>query len=96
MVIRFYNNLLSQASRRMATGLVTVGLLLLGFGMLIIALPELFAFLAALVFFMAGLGCAVSGIKIYWAQRRIDRMASHPSEPMRHNVRIHTTHFEDF
>ncbi len=95
MVIRFYNSMLSQASRRMATGLVTVGLLLGGFGILIIALPELFAFLAALVFFIVGLGCALSGARIYWAQRRIDHMESPPSDSIRQNVRIHTSHFED-
>jgi hypothetical protein len=70
-------------------------MLLLGFGLLIIALPELFALLAALVFFIAGVGSVLSGIRIYWTQRRIDRMTSHTSESKRHNVRIHTTHFED-
>ncbi len=40
----------------MASGILVVGLLLIGFGMLILALPELFAFLAAAVFFVAGGG----------------------------------------
>jgi len=54
----FYTNAVSQATRKAAMGIFVVGLLLIGFGILILALPELFAMLAALIFFIAGLGCA--------------------------------------
>ena len=54
MPFRFYTNILSQASRTMASGIMVVGLLLIGFGVVIIALPELFAYLAATVFFSLG------------------------------------------
>jgi len=68
MPLRFYTNMMSQASRSVASGILVVGLLLIGFGTLIIALPELFAFLAAAVFFIAGAGCSIVAIKILWVQ----------------------------
>jgi hypothetical protein len=92
MSFRFYTNFLSQASRSVASGILVVGLLLIGFGMLILALPELFALLAAAVFFTAGVGCAVAAIKIFWLQRRLDRFHGHGDQVdvYRRNVRIHT------
>lgn len=91
MPLHFYSNVLSRASRTAASGIMVVGLLLIGFGMLIIALPELFAFLAAAVFFIAGAGCAIVAVKIFWMQRRLDRLASHDDlDAYRKNVRIHS------
>ena len=90
MPFRFYTNLLSQASRSVASGILVVGLLLIGFGVIIVALPELFAYLAAMVFFVAGLGCAATAAKILWAQRRIDRLNGDDLDVYRKNVRIHT------
>ena len=92
MVFRYYTNAVSQASRRVASAIMVVGLLLIGFGVLIIALPELFAFLAAAVFFMAGAGCGLTAFKIYWAQRQVDRMDANQPQVYRQNVRIHTHH----
>ena len=89
MVFRFYSNTLSQASRTVAAGIMIVGLLLIGFGVLIAALPEFFAYLAAFVFFFAGIGCGVTAIKIFWAQQRLDRMTSDDANAYRKNVRIH-------
>ena len=90
MPFRFYTNYLAQASRTAASGILVVGLLLIGFGMLILALPELFAFLAAAVFFVAGAGCAVAALKIFWFQRRLDRFHAGEVDVYRRNVRIHT------
>jgi hypothetical protein len=91
MPFHVYSNMLSRASRSVASGILVVGLLLIGFGMLILALPELFAFLAAAVFFIAGAGCAGVAIKIFWMQRRLDRITSPDgSDAYRKNVRIHT------
>jgi hypothetical protein len=90
MPFRFYTNILSQASRSVASGIMVVGLLLIGFGVIIVALPEFFAYLAALVFFIAGVGCAATALKIYWAQRRIDRFQADDLDVYRKNVRIHT------
>ncbi len=85
----FYTNAVSQATRKAAMGIFVVGLLLIGFGILILALPELFAMLAALIFFIAGLGCAGTAIKIYLAQKRIDKFNSNDSDDYRRNVQIH-------
>ncbi len=90
MSFRFYTNVLSQASRTMASGILAVGLLLVGFGVVIIALPELFAYLAATVFFLVGAGCTATAVKIFWAQRRIDRLNADDLDVYRKNVRIHT------
>jgi hypothetical protein len=90
MPFRFYTSILSQASRSVASGIMVVGLLLIGFGVIIVALPELFAYLAAMVFFVAGIGCAATALKIFWAQRRIDRLHADDLDVYRKNVRIHT------
>lgn len=95
MVFRYYTNAVSQASRSVASAVMVVGLLLIGFGVLIIALPELFAFLAAAVFFIAGAGCGLTAIRIFWAQRQIDRMDSNQPQVYRQNVRIHTHNHTD-
>jgi len=86
MIFRHYSNALSQASRAVASGLLVVGMLLIGFGVLIAALPELFAYLAAVLFFVAGVGCGATALKIFWAQHQGDE-AEGPG-PMRHNVRV--------
>ncbi len=86
MVLRFYTNTISQASRNFAAGLFVVGLLLVGFGFLVFVLRDLFALLAAAVFVIAGAGCGITALKIYLFQRRIDH--STPREPYRENVRI--------
>ncbi len=95
MPFRFYTNMLSQTSRSVASGIMMLGLLLIGFGITIIALPALFAYLAAMVFFVAGAGCAATALKIFWAQRRIDRFHDDDLDVYRKNVRIHTgEHYE--
>ncbi len=81
--------MVSQASKSIAAWTFVLGLGLIGFGMLIIALPELFAFLAALIFFIAGFGVAMTALKNYLAQRQIDKMTEDLDDDMRHNVRIH-------
>ena len=82
----------------MAAGIFIVGLLLIGFGVIIIALPELFAMVAAVIFFIAGVGCGITAIKIFLVLRKLNKINSddspHPSEGWgsqgyRENVRIH-------
>jgi hypothetical protein len=91
MPFRFYSSLFSQASRTAALGILVIGLLLIGFGMLIMALPELFALLAAAVFFIGGLGCAATALKLLWAQRQFRKFTSDDNlSTYRQNVRIHT------
>jgi 4-hydroxybenzoate polyprenyltransferase len=90
MVFHYYTNAVSNASRGLARWLFILALFLIGFGVLILAFPEVFAFLAALVFFITGLGVAGTAIKIYLAQRKFDKMNPPESQPYRENVRIHT------
>jgi hypothetical protein len=95
MGFRFYTNVVSQASRNFAAGLFIAGLLLIGFGFLVYILRDLFAILASIVFFMAGLGCGITAVKILWAQHRLDKAASDDSQPYRENVRIHIEDHQD-
>jgi len=92
MVFRSYTNIFSRASRPIATGIFILGLLLIGFGVLIIALPELFALLAAMVFFAAGAGCAITAVKIFIAQRRLNKFWRKQPQDYRKNVQIHSNH----
>jgi len=93
MIFRFWTNAISQASRGLAAGIFVVGLLLTGFGIVILALPEVFAFLAAAVFFIAGIGCAITSVKIFLAQRRLDKLADSKSYDYRENVEIYTEQY---
>jgi hypothetical protein len=96
MSFRFYTNMISQASRNFAAGLFITGLLLIGFGFLVYVLRDLFAVLASIVFFVCGIGCGITAIKIFLAQRELDKMSS--DEGMagyRRNVRIHTEEYYD-
>lgn len=95
MSFRFYTNVISQASRTVAASIFVVGLLLVGFGVIIAALPEIFAYLAAAMFFVAGIGCAITAVKIFWAQRKLDKLASDDSPGCRRNVRIHIENHQD-
>ena len=47
----------SVMSRRAATGLALVGLLLVGFGILVLLFPLALAVFVAIVFFLAAMGC---------------------------------------
>ena len=95
MSFRFWTNAVCQASRRIAAGIFIVGLLLIGFGVIILALPEIFAFLAAAVFFIAGVGCGITAVKIFLAQRELDKTTCDDSEDYRVNVQIHTEEHHD-
>jgi hypothetical protein len=95
MSLRFWMDLISQTSRGIAAGIFIVGLLLIGFGVIILALPEIFAFLAAAVFFIAGTGCGILAIRIFLAQKRMDKLNSDDSGAYRSNVKIHTEEYND-
>lgn len=89
MAFRFYRNVICQASRNIAAAIFVVGLLLIGFGVVILAAPAIFAFLAAMIFFIAGIGCAVTAAKIFWAQRQFGKLNHDDSQAYRRNVKIH-------
>ena len=91
MSFRFYTNVISQATRTIAAGIFIVGMVLIGFGFMTYLLPKFFATLAAVVFFIAGLGCGITAVKIFLAQRKLDKMSSEDGiTGYRRNVRIHT------
>jgi hypothetical protein len=70
-------------------------MVLIGFGFMIYLLPKFFATLAAIVFFVAGIGCAVTAVKIFLAQKRLDKINSDGSQDYRENVQIHIEeHFD--
>ncbi len=87
MIFKYYNNFVTQASRHLAAWLFLVGLLLIGFGVLIFVLRDFFAFLAAVVFFIAGVGCGITALKMYIASWLIDR--ARRKGQYRDNVEIH-------
>jgi hypothetical protein len=89
MSFRFYTNAISEASRAFATSIFVVGMVLIGFGFMIYLLPKLFATLAAIVFFVAGIGCVITAVKIFIAQKRLDKINSDGSQDYRDNVQIH-------
>ncbi|MGB7581792.1 MAG: hypothetical protein WBL85_05020 [Sedimentisphaerales bacterium] len=88
MSFQFYSNVISQASRRIAGGIFATGLMLIGFGLLIYLMPKLFATIAAILFFVAGIGTCVTAVKIFAVQRRIDKNINNESTEYRENVRI--------
>ena len=95
MSFRFYTNLISQASRNFAAGLFVTGLLLIGFAFLVYVLRDLFAMLAAAIFVFAGIGCTVTAGRIFFAQRRIDKVSRDGGDSYRQNVRIHVEEHYD-
>ena len=95
MSFRFYSDAVSRASRSVAAGIFIVGLLLIGFGVIIIALPEIFALLAAAVFFIAGLGCGVTALKIFLASGKLGKTSGDDSTAHRKNVQIHIEEHHD-
>jgi len=95
MSFRFYTNAVSRASRAFAAGTFVIGLLLIGFGVIILALPKIFAYLFAAVFFFAGIGCAITAVRISLALRKFNKTASDDSQDHRVNVRVHIDDHHD-
>lgn len=95
MSFRLYTNAVSRASRAFAAGTFVIGLLLIGFGTIILALPKIFAYLFAAVFFFAGIGCAITAVKIFLALRKLNNVDSDDSQDRRVNVRVHTDDHHD-
>jgi len=87
-MFNFHSGFFSQATKNVAKGSFIAGLFLIGFGMLVFVLRDLFAFIAAAIFFMAGFSAIGYSIKLFWASRRMkDPGNSHNG--YRDNVRIH-------
>ena len=95
-MFKMYSNMLGLASMKMAKGAFVTGLLLIGFGILIIAMPDFFAWLAAIVFFIAGLSSISVAVKILLAKKKMNQFAENVNNAYRENVNIHIdSEFED-
>ena len=94
-MFRFDSNLFSQATRGMAKGSFFTGLLLIGFGMLVFVLRDVFAIIAAAIFFMAGISAILYSIKLFWVSSQM-RKSGDSRDGHRDNVQIHyrEEHFE--
>jgi Na+-transporting methylmalonyl-CoA/oxaloacetate decarboxylase gamma subunit len=79
---------ISQATKNFARGTFLLGLFLIGFGVLILALPAVFAFLAAMVFFIGGFGAVITAVKMFLANRRMEKMNRDDRNDYRENVRV--------
>jgi len=89
MSFHFFTNMVSMASRKVAGWVLSVGLFLIFFGLLIIAYPKFFAAVAAIFFFIAGGGLVLTAVKIFLAQRKWRKTLEQSSDVYRENVRIH-------
>jgi hypothetical protein len=72
-----------------------LGLLLIGFGMLVFILRDLFALLAAAVFFIGGFSAIGYAIKLFVAAHRMKRGGSSPDGAYRENVNIRIDEHHD-
>jgi hypothetical protein len=91
MSFQFYSNVISQASKRVAGGIFTTGLALIGFAVCIYLFPALFATIVAVILCAMGIGACVTAVKIYIAQRAINKeicREENESDDYRRNVRI--------
>lgn len=86
-MFRFYThgNPVSDAAKGLAKGAFVVGLLLIGFGLLVFILRDLFAFIAAAVFFLAGFSAIGYAVRLFILQHKIKQS----DNLYRENVEIH-------
>ncbi len=84
-MFRFYSNQLSQATRKISASVFVVGLMLIGFGLLILALRDLFVLLAASLFFIAGIGTISYAVRLFFAAGKMSK----GDDAFRDNVKIH-------
>ncbi len=89
MVFRYYTNAISQATKAVAKGILLAGLVLIGLGALILALPELFAALVAALLIVVGLGCVATAGRIFFQNRKMEKQGSSDPDAYRENAQIH-------
>ena len=85
----FMQDGLSQATKGIARVSFFFGLALIGFGMLVFVLRDIFALLAAGIFFIAGFSAICYGCKLFWAVRKFNRASGSGENAYRENVQIH-------
>lgn len=74
-MFRFFlqNDPLRRATRSMAKGSFFGGLILIGLGLLVWVLKEIFAIIAMIIFFMAGFSAIGYSIKLFIVQHQMKR-----------------------
>ena len=82
----FSQDAASQVTKGLAKGSLITGLFLIGFGMLVFILRDLFAFLAAAIFFMAGFSAIGYAIRLFIASGK----GRNKDAAYRENVSIRT------
>ncbi len=96
MAFRFYSNQLSQATRGVAGWIFMAGLFLVGFGLLVILLQDVFVFIAAGMFFLFGFSVMVYAVKLYLAARRMGKsVGDEGAEAYRENVKGRIEHRDE-
>ena len=85
-MFQFHSNHFSQATKGFAKGSFFMGLFLIGLGMLVFVLRDIFAFLAAGIFFLAGFSAIGYSIRLLIAARRMGKSSK---DGYRENVQIH-------
>ncbi len=96
MVVRFYSDQLSQATKGVAGWIFMAGLFLVGFGLLVILLQDVFVFIAAGLFFLFGFWVMVYAVKLYLAARRMGRsVPDEQTEAYRQNVQVRIEHRQE-
>lgn len=93
MVFRFYSSQLSQATKSIAGWIFVLGLIIIGFGMLVLLLRDIFIFVAAGLFFVAGFGVMSYAVRLFIAACRMGKDINGNSPNVyRENVKIHSDH----
>lgn len=87
MFFNFYSGSLNQISKSYAKGLFVLGLVLIGFGILVWIFKEVLALIAAAIFMFVGAVCCFNAIKIF-----IKAMKSYKDDNggRSDNIKIHT------
>ena len=95
MVFRFYSDQLSQATRGVAGWIFMAGLFLVGFGLLVILLQDIFVFIAAGMFFLFGFCVMYYAVRLYLAARRMGKgIPDEQTEAYRENVKVRIENHE--
>lgn len=90
---KFESNPLTRATAGAAAAVFVIGMLLLGFALLIYALRALFGMIVSVFFVAAGISTIGFSIKLLIASKKIGDM-SKDSQAYRENVQIHRGHDE--
>ncbi|PKL47145.1 MAG: hypothetical protein CVV39_06240 [Planctomycetes bacterium HGW-Planctomycetes-1] len=84
MLFNFYSSSLNQVTKGFAKGLFVIGLLLIGFGILVWIFKEILAIIAAAIFMAVGVICCFNAVRVFIGTMKSGRH----SGDERDNVRI--------